>query len=105
MAKQGNTGIGSSKKAKRRSAKAGLPPGTLIYIGERKTDHVRLTLIQYRDGVFNQQELKSADEDIRTKLKELKRLSRKSTVTLVYAARDKEHNQALVLKEVIDSLR
>jgi magnesium transporter len=53
---------GFSKKVKRRSAKAGLAPGTLVYIGARKTDHVRLTLIQYRDGFFNQQELKSVDE-------------------------------------------
>lgn len=45
------------KTAKRRSAKSGLPPGTLIYI-----DHVRLSLIQYRDGFFSQQELKSVDE-------------------------------------------
>ncbi|WP_447985410.1 magnesium/cobalt transporter CorA [Nitrospira sp. Nam74] len=55
-------GIDSSKKAKRRSAKAGLPPGTLVYIGERKTDHVRLTLIQYREGVFSQRDLTSVDE-------------------------------------------
>jgi hypothetical protein len=52
----------SSKKGKRRSAKTGLPPGTLVYIGERKTDHVRLTLIQYREGMFTQQELKSIDQ-------------------------------------------
>jgi magnesium transporter len=51
-----------SKKPKRRSAKAGLPPGTLVYIGEHKTDHVRLSLIQYRDGFFIQQELSSVDE-------------------------------------------
>ncbi|HET7058147.1 MAG TPA: CorA family divalent cation transporter, partial [Nitrospiraceae bacterium] len=62
MAKLGAPENGASKKGKRRSAKAGLPPGTLVYIGERKTDHVRLTLIQYREGVFNQQELKSIDE-------------------------------------------
>lgn len=53
---------GAQKKAKRRSAKAGLPPGTLVYIGARKTDHVRLTLIQYRDGFFKQQELKTIAE-------------------------------------------
>jgi magnesium Mg(2+) and cobalt Co(2+) transport protein (corA) len=53
---------GFSKKAKRRSAKAGLAPGTLVYIGARKTDHIRLTLIQYRNGFFNQQELNSVDE-------------------------------------------
>jgi magnesium transporter len=61
MTERVTPGNGASKK-RRRSAKAGLPPGTLLYIGERKTDHVRLTLIQYRDGFFNQQELKSVDE-------------------------------------------
>lgn len=55
-------GNGSSKRAKRRSAKTGLPPGTLIYIGERKTDRVRLTLIQYREGFFNRQEVASVEE-------------------------------------------
>ena len=53
---------GDSKKAKRRSAKAGLAPGTLVYIGARKTEHVRLTLIQYREGFFKQQEVASVDE-------------------------------------------
>jgi uncharacterized protein YeaO (DUF488 family) len=50
-------------------------------------------------------ELKSADGDVRTKLKELKQLAGKSTVTLLYAARDERHNHALVLKEVIDDIR
>jgi magnesium transporter len=62
MAEPTMPGHGASKRPKRRSAKAGLPPGTLVYIGERKTDHVRLTLIQYRDGFFNRQELNTVDE-------------------------------------------
>jgi magnesium transporter len=62
MAEPTMPGHGASKRPKRRSAKAGLPPGTLVYIGERKTDHVRLTLIQYRDGFFNRQELATVDE-------------------------------------------
>jgi uncharacterized protein YeaO (DUF488 family) len=35
-------------------------------------------------------------------LKLLKESSRERTVTLVYGARDKEHNEALVLKSVLD---
>lgn len=62
MSEHITSGRESLKKGKRRSAKAGLPPGTLVYIGERKTDRVRLTLIQYRDGLFNQEELTSIDE-------------------------------------------
>jgi magnesium transporter len=52
----------ASKKTNRRSAKAGLAPGTLVYIGAHKTDRVRLTLIQYRDGFFKQQEIKNLEE-------------------------------------------
>ncbi len=37
-------------------------------------------------------------------LKKLARLSRKGMITLVYSAADEEHNQAVVLKELIDEL-
>lgn len=41
-------------------------------------------------------ELASANE-----LKELRQLARKGRLTLVYGARDQQHNQAVVLKEVL----
>jgi magnesium transporter len=50
------------EKRRRRSHKAGLPPGTLVHIGERKADHVRLTLFQYRQGECREQQLKSLEE-------------------------------------------
>lgn len=37
-------------------------------------------------------------------LKELARLSRQRTVTLVYGAADEKHNQAVALKEFLDEL-
>lgn len=37
-------------------------------------------------------------------LQKLARLSRKRTITLVYGAADEEHNQAVVLKELLDEL-
>jgi uncharacterized protein YeaO (DUF488 family) len=37
-------------------------------------------------------------------LRQLVRLSRKRTITLVFSAADEEHNQAVVLKELIDEL-
>jgi len=41
---------------KRRSTKAGLPPGSLIHLGERKLEHARLTLIDYGpDGLEEKQ--------------------------------------------------
>jgi len=35
------------KLSKKRSSKAGLPPGTLVHIGEERTEDVRITLIDY----------------------------------------------------------
>jgi magnesium transporter len=37
-----------------RGAKAGLPPGTLIHIGERKTDRSAITLIEYDGGCYRE---------------------------------------------------
>lgn len=45
------------------------------------------------------------DADQRSVLKELARLSRHRTITLLYSAADEEHNQAVFLKELLDKLR
>lgn len=46
-----------------------------------------------------------ADSDQLSALKELARLSRRKTITLLYGAADEEHNQAVFLKELLDKLR
>jgi magnesium transporter len=46
---------------KRRSGKAGLPPGTLVHIGERTSDTVRITLVEYNENHFEERELKVVD--------------------------------------------
>jgi uncharacterized protein YeaO (DUF488 family) len=48
-------------------------------------------------------ELRNSDQA--DTLKELARLSRHRTMTLVYGAADEEHNQAVLLKELLDKLR
>lgn len=50
------------KKLRRRSAKAGLPPGTLVHIGEQKAARIRLALMQYHEGALDEQELKTVEE-------------------------------------------
>ncbi len=47
-------------------------------------------------------ELKRAEP--RAMLEELKRIAAGGTLTLVYSARDERHNQAAVIKEVLDSM-
>ncbi len=47
---------------KKTSKKAGLPPGTLVHIGERKTEKVRITVIDYDETQFTQEEVKTVEE-------------------------------------------
>jgi magnesium transporter len=47
---------------KRTSKKAGLPPGTLVHIGEKKTERVQITLIDYDETQFKQEEVETVEE-------------------------------------------
>lgn len=46
----------------KRSKKAGLPPGTLIHIGEKKTEKVKITIIEYDEVHFYEKEVKTIEE-------------------------------------------
>jgi magnesium transporter len=45
------------KQVKRHSRKAGLPPGTLVHIGERKLESVRITVIDYDESSFQEKQV------------------------------------------------
>jgi magnesium transporter len=47
---------------KKRSTKAGLPPGTLVHIGEQKAEEARITAIVYDEARFQEQEIKTVEE-------------------------------------------
>jgi magnesium transporter len=47
---------------KERSRKAGLPPGTLIHIGERKAEQAKLTIIDYDEDQYQEREARSIEE-------------------------------------------
>ncbi|MDQ7786170.1 MAG: magnesium/cobalt transporter CorA [Thermodesulfovibrionales bacterium] len=44
------------------SKKAGLPPGTLIHIGEKKDEKTRITIIEYDESSFREREVSSLDK-------------------------------------------
>jgi magnesium transporter len=46
----------------RRSKKAGLPPGTIVHVGEKRREHVKLSVISYDAANFQEQEVKSVEE-------------------------------------------
>ena len=47
---------------KKRSQKAGLPPGTPIHIGERRSETTRITLFDYNEHQVEEKELTQAKE-------------------------------------------
>ena len=50
------------KLVKKRSKKIGLPPGTLIHIGDKKTENVEITLINYDEAQYQEREIKKIEE-------------------------------------------
>lgn len=50
------------KSINRASRAAGLPPGTPVHIGERKSEHVRITVMDYDESHFEEREVKNTDE-------------------------------------------
>jgi magnesium transporter len=50
------------KLIKKRSKKAGLPPGTLIHIGEKKSETPKITIIDYDEASYQEKEIKTIEE-------------------------------------------
>ena len=50
------------KPGTKRSEKSGLPPGTLIHIGEQKTEKVRITIIDYDEHQIEEKEAQTVEE-------------------------------------------
>jgi len=52
----------NNRRIKRHSRKAGLPPGTLVHIGERKAEQIRITLIDYNEQNFQERVVEKVEE-------------------------------------------
>jgi len=50
------------KISQRRSRKAGLPPGSLVHIGDKKAERTKITIIDYDGETFQEKEAKSIEE-------------------------------------------
>jgi len=60
-------GIKNIKIGKKRSSKAGLPPGTLIHVGEKKVESVRITFIDYDEQSFQEKQVSNIEECLKLK--------------------------------------
>jgi magnesium transporter len=47
---------------KRYSQRAGLPPGTLVYVGEERTERVQVSFIDYNESYLHEREVKTIEE-------------------------------------------
>ena len=50
------------RQAKRRSKKAGLSPGTLVHIGEKKAEKVRITYFDYNEQSYQEKQVTNIEE-------------------------------------------
>jgi len=60
-------GINKRKVIKKRSSKAGLPPGTLVHVGEKKAESVRITFIDYDEQSFQEKQVSNIEECLKLK--------------------------------------
>jgi magnesium transporter len=56
-----------NKTTKKRSSKAGLPPGTLVYLGGKKAKSVRITYIDYYEQSFQEKQVSNIEECLKLK--------------------------------------
>jgi magnesium transporter len=54
--------IAIRKLIPRRSQKAGLPPGTIVHVGEKRRERVKLSVINYDGANFQEKEVKNVKE-------------------------------------------
>jgi magnesium transporter len=50
------------KLVKKRSKKAGFPPGTIVHIGNKRTEKTKITIVDYNEEQFQEKETKSIKE-------------------------------------------
>ena len=55
-------GIKKNKRVRRHVTKAGLPPGTLVYTGEKKLETVRITVIDYDERNYQERQVDRVEE-------------------------------------------
>jgi len=48
-----------NKLSKKSSIKAGLPPGTLIHVGKKKSENVKISVLDFNDEIFDAVEVKN----------------------------------------------
>jgi magnesium transporter len=77
-----------AKLVNKRSKKAGLPPGSVVHVGERKAESVRITLIDYDEANYKQQDITEIEQCF----------ALKATPTVTWINIDGVHDTGLIEK-------
>ncbi len=77
-----------AKLVNKRSRKSGLPPGSMVHVGERKAESVRITLIDYDEANYRQEEVSEIERCFELK----------TTPTVTWINIDGMHDTALIEK-------
>ncbi len=54
--------ISLNKFSRKRDKKRGLPPGTPVFVGDKKTEETKITLLDYDESQFQEREVKEIEE-------------------------------------------
>jgi magnesium transporter len=54
--------MANRKRTRKQSKKAGLPPGSLVFTGERKLETARITIIDYDENAFQERQVDRVEE-------------------------------------------
>jgi len=54
--------VGISKFIRRREKKIGLPPGTAVFVGEQRTEKVKISFIDYDEAQFQEKEVEAVEK-------------------------------------------
>ena len=60
--------MANRKRTRRQSKKAGLPPGTLVFTGERKLETVRITIIDYDENTVQEKQVARVEDCFQFKI-------------------------------------
>lgn len=54
--------ISLNKFIRKREKKIGLPPGTPVFVGEKKTEEVKITILDFDETQFEEREIEEVEE-------------------------------------------
>lgn len=98
--------VAMNKVLKKRSQKSGLPPGTLVHIGEKSDRHIKLSLMEYDENTLVEEEDVSIEvclKKIQTPIMTWIQVNGVSDPAIIASLGNHFHLHALILEDVLNT--